>query len=261
MHKAFKTSFTIDKSKSNGYFTKGEELYKNMKKAINLNLANFTNSDGTLNGKKLTKTWFPIINADIFISHSHKDFDTTLILSGWLYEKQGIVCFIDSCVWGYANDLLKAIDKEFCYMRETRTYDYDRRNFSTSHVHMMLSTALTKMIYNTECLLFLNTPNSILPKDVINKNGSEETISPWIYTEIEMTRLIEKRNANDHRKVMKSFSESMEALTIRHRANLDHLDEITFEDIKDWNNRKYTNKYAALDALYSIGRAKGTIYG
>ena len=63
--------------------------------------------------------WFPQIKADIFISHSHKDEDLALALAGWLKVSFGLTAFIDSCVWGYANDLLKMIDYKYCYQKKT----------------------------------------------------------------------------------------------------------------------------------------------
>lgn len=42
---------------------------------------------------------------------------------------------------------------------------------------MMLNGALAKMINSTECLIFMNTPNSIKAQDVENEN---KTASPWI---------------------------------------------------------------------------------
>ena len=63
--------------------------------------------------------WFPQIKADIFISHSHKDKGLALALAGWLEETFGLTAFIDSCVWGYANKLLKMIDDEYCYQKKS----------------------------------------------------------------------------------------------------------------------------------------------
>ncbi|NTW54623.1 MAG: hypothetical protein HGB15_07660 [Chlorobaculum sp.] len=261
MYKAFKTEFTIPKSKDSHYYDKGSYVYKGIKKKIDNHLQFYRNSDGSLQGSKLSANWFPQLEADVFISHSHKDVDTALIFAGWLSEKQGIVSFIDSCVWGYANDLLKAIDDEYCYQPEKGTYDYQKRNFSTSHVHMMLSIALTRMMYNTECLFFLNTPNSIIPKNVIKGSSTAETISPWIFAEIEMSKLVKKRDIEEHRNAIFEKSASFGALTINHEVDLSHLVEITHGDLKLWGERNYINKFEALDALYKKDLTKGVIHG
>lgn len=265
MYKAFKTEFTISKNDHISiirFYNMGIDVYKGFTNKIDKHLQNYRNSDGSLQGSKLSANWFPQIEADVFISHSHKDFDTALILAGWLKETQGIVSFIDSCVWGYANDLLKAIDDEYCYQPEKETYDYKKRNFSTSHVHMMLSVALTRMIYNTECLFFLNTPQSIIPKNVIKESSTTETLSPWIFAEIEMARLVEKRDLDLHRKTIleKSFAES-KPLFIRHEVDLSHLTVISFDELKAWGKMKYKDKYEALNTLYNIASKRGGIYG
>ena len=143
--------------------------------------------------------WFNIGNADICISHSHQDISKVKAFAGWLYDEFELKAFIDSCVWGYCDDLLKQIDDKHCKKNDGKTYDYDRRNYSTSHVHMMLSTALSEMIDNTECIMFYNTPNSISLVDDINTIKEEKkkvTLSPWIYHELAMTSLIRQRNPN-----------------------------------------------------------------
>nr|MBK7064154.1 hypothetical protein [Deltaproteobacteria bacterium] len=63
----------------------------------------------------------------------------------------GLTAFVDSSVWGDANELLAEIDNRFCWSDDRRTYDYRKRNNSTSHVHMMLATALSVMIDRCEC--------------------------------------------------------------------------------------------------------------
>lgn len=252
MYEAYSLNFNL---KKDSYYETGKKLYSQMKRQIDHNLQNFY-KDGVLDGSKLSKEWFPEIEADVFISHSHKDMDTAIELAGWLYEKQKIVCFIDSCVWGYADELLKAIDEKYSKNNEKSGFIYELRNRSTAHVYMMLTVALAKMMYNCECLFFLNTPNSILPKDSVK----EQTLSPWIYTERSMIQLIEKRSANEHRHILENFSRSMDSLKIVY--DVPDLPELSFERIAKWLNNDFDNKYKALDYLYKYGiNTKGVIYG
>ena len=51
-----------------------------------------------------------------------------------------------------------------------------------------------QMIDSCECIIFLNTPNSVKPREVIDK-----LVSPWIYSEIGVTKLITKKSINEHR--------------------------------------------------------------
>ena len=97
----------------------------------------------------MQKQWFPEVHADIFISHSHDDKDLAVSLAGWLHEKFDLDVFVDSMIWEYANNLLKKVDNRYCVQTKDSnhtTYSYSRRNRSTSHVHMMLMTALANMI-------------------------------------------------------------------------------------------------------------------
>lgn len=121
----------------------GSESFSNQRAKIIEKISSFANGDGFLDGSKMQANWFPQIKADIFISHSHKDEALAIALAGWLKDTFGLTAFIDSCVWGYANELLKQIDAVYC-LNGNHSYSYEKRNYSTSHVHMMLSVALTQ---------------------------------------------------------------------------------------------------------------------
>lgn len=108
--------------------------------------------DGKIDGSKLIDDWFPRHKSDVFISHSHNDTRTAKRLAVWLNKNFGLTVFIDSIVWGSANELLKGIDNVYSVLERKNgntTYNYDTRNYTTSHVHMMLSTALNDIIDQT----------------------------------------------------------------------------------------------------------------
>ena len=153
------------------------------------------NEDKSIDATQLINDWFPTsYKPEVFISHSHNDEQTAKRLACWLEKNFELETFIDSTVWGNANDLLQKIDDTYCVMERdnkgVKTYNYSKRNFTTSHVHMMLSTALNDMIYKSECILFLNTPQSVQTVE-INKN--KRTSSPWIYSELKTASIVEKR--------------------------------------------------------------------
>lgn len=109
--------------------------------------------DGVIDGTKLQENWFPTKHKfNVFLSHSHNDKQLAIALAGFLKDKLGLNAFIDSCLWGYSNDLLKEIDQRYCRHRNGVSFDYNKRNYSTSHVHMMLSIALSRMIDNCEAV-------------------------------------------------------------------------------------------------------------
>jgi hypothetical protein len=75
----------------------GKKIYNKAYSTINTVIESF-NRNGRLNAELITANWFPEIEADIFISHSYKDFDDVLSVAGWLYDNFKLISFIDSCV-------------------------------------------------------------------------------------------------------------------------------------------------------------------
>ena len=53
----------------------------------------------TINGSQLQEYCFPNVDADIFLSHSHKDMNLANALAGWIYDTFNLKVFIDSNVW------------------------------------------------------------------------------------------------------------------------------------------------------------------
>jgi hypothetical protein len=252
MFRGFNLKLNWDSKYDDQFFETGKSLFLGYEKSVKETLKNYALSEGVLNGAKMQSNWFPKVDAEIFISHSHKDEKRAIALSGWLYETFGIKTFIDSCIWGYSDDLLKLIDNKFCFQESSKTYNYNLRNYSTSHVHMMLSVALTMMIDNTECVFFLNTPNSISASSIIDK-----TESPWIYSEIAMTQMV--RQKTPRRRLVKEvrhFSKGgviNESLKIQYDLDLSHLAEIDVDTFNIWKRGFVkTNANDALDKLYDL---------
>lgn len=133
----------------------GSEINREHQGKVQDALDDFMTDNGELNASKMRANWFPQIESDIFISHSHRDESRAILLSGWLKDAFGLTAFVDSCAWGHSNRLLKLIDSKYCQDKDSKLYDYGRRNLSTSHVYMMLSSALSKMIDQCECLFFM----------------------------------------------------------------------------------------------------------
>ncbi|MGZ0753335.1 toll/interleukin-1 receptor domain-containing protein [Kluyvera sichuanensis] len=247
MYKAY--SLRVDDDAFLGYLQHGEAIKKANNTAAKSGLDAFFDGDGSLVATTIMKDWFPEIKANVFISHSHKDEALAIKLAGWLNNRLGLTSFIDSCVWGYSTELLKKLDTRFC-LKESGYYDYDKRNITNGHVNMMLATSITKMIDQCECIIFLNTPNSISCKGSIESDGTE---SPWIYAEIEATRLLRVKQPNrmivEASMEKRSFSMD-EAMSIKYDLNLKHLLLLENRHILTLQNcgRKGTD---ALDFLYN----------
>lgn len=217
----------------------------------------YLNPDGSVNAAAMMCDWFSDISANVFISHARADKNLALALAGWLRNDFGLVPFIDSCVWNHADDLLWKIDNRWCPIKETASFSYERRNITTAHVHMMLSTALIKMMDRCELVFFLNSPNSICNKSIeqMVDDVDESTHSPWLYHEISMMQLLRRRPKEDHRGEATNFSEGHKraSLDIRfdYPVDLGSLPTVTVRNLKEWL-RAGAKRNDALDTLYSI---------
>lgn len=234
----------------------GRSQFDEIKTSVERDLTTFTNPDGSLQADDIVNNWFPSINADIFISHSHKDEEYVLGLAGWLKTHFGLNSFIDSAVWGYSDELLKKIDNKYCKSRNGDTYDYQKRNRSTSHVHMMLSTALMNMIDRCEVFLFVETQNSFTLSEYLDSDG--ETESPWIYSELSLVDKLResiperiKRNVASYDSV--ELSESLEDLRIKYPADISNLIPLTYSFLIKWKKiGNVVHKANNLDKLYRL---------
>lgn len=242
----------------NKFLTRGNEIFQKHEKEVQECLSKYITEDGIINGSDLKEHWFSISHKDVFISHSHKDINRVKAFSGWIYETFGLEAFVDSCSWGYCDDLLKKIDNRYCYNPKSMTYNYNLRNYTTSHVHMMLSTALTEMMDETECVIFFNTPNSINMQEELTKiDRKEKTVSPWIYHELSMTTLLQTRKPN--RKVILEYAEHRDGdFRVEYDVEkiLKDLTVLTDKDLNQWKENwdkvKIKSKTRALDELYRI---------
>lgn len=133
------------------------------------------------------------------------------------------------------------------------------RNYTTSHVHSMLSSALAEMIDSSECLIFFNTPNSIYLNDEIkSKTNGQSTFSPWIYHELSISGMIRKKKPE--RLLIEHFShrdsaanEGMLGLVVEYDVTKYLKEMITLTDdiLLEWK-RKHNSNQNALDELYSL---------
>lgn len=141
--------------------------------------------DKVLDGDKLEELFFPTENYDYFISYSHTDEEIVENLANYLIDK-GYKVFLDSKIWGSADALLKLIDDEYCKNENEVSYDYTKRNFSTSHVHSILHSAIGEAINKSENIIFVNGENSL---DKNSKELEAKILSPWIYQELKYFNL------------------------------------------------------------------------
>lgn len=171
---------------------------------------------GVLNGSTIKDVYFPSTTLDgfrydFFISHSHNDEEAAMILATWLEKYYNCSCFVDSLVWKSADELLKEIDDKYCYKKHTKTYDYKKRNFTTSHVHAILSMALLDTIKYSKCCIFIESDESISLENGLRK----KTFSPWLYEEIKYMTLFQPKSSTKYFAKTDSLNEG---LTIKYDA-------------------------------------------
>lgn len=249
-------------------YSVGKSLLEKNSQVVKKKLENYLLENKELDGSALQSDWFPQTDLDVFISHSHQDERLAIIFTGFLHFGFKLNAFVDSSLWGYSEELLKEIDNKYCFNPSNETYDYSMRNKSTSHVHMMLSTALTKMMDNTESLFFLNTINSTVSTQ--KAMSQTETYSPWIYHEIatsKMLRLKYPRNIRELRKSYETGGKLMESanedLKIRHNLDIKHLIKLDRIQLVRWwqESQEIRNKSIhPLDLLYFITNYQVNLY-
>ena len=109
------------------------------------------------------------------------------------------------------------------------------------------------MIEKCETLFLINTPNSIETSDILN-----ETYSPWIYSEILTSKLIEKKIPQRHLHVgverrIETFSKAEnlnESFKIKYKLDLEHLADLSEEEVINWGLIPSNSPENALDILY-----------
>jgi len=248
MYRAY--SLTIPEIHGKNFIGSSTNLIDTNRAKVRRNIKNFF-SNGVIDAEALEKEWFGPTTPHIFLSHSHKDVDLAAGFAEMLWAKFGITCFVDSFVWGYCDELLKQIDTKFCKSESGSTFDYARRNRSTSHVHMMLSAALAKVMDRAECIMFLNTPNSIITEDFI-QGEKTFTASPWIYNELLLTRLLNPKLPSRilEESVRKSVA-TEQFPQFQFGMNIDHLINISTAEVNDWLDCGEVGT-DALDFLYRV---------
>ncbi len=250
----------------NKHLDSGLKLYNKHLTDVKDCLKQFIFDNGHIDGSSLKSNWFQVEDVDVFISHSHNDITKVKAYAGWLKDVFGLKAFIDSCAWGYCDDLLKQIDDKYCKKADRKTYNYDLRNYTTSHVHMMLSVALMEMIDRTECIMFYNTPSAVYMADDLDtiKNSKKKvTISPWIYSELSMIMYLRNRaperilNINESA-ISHNVFNKRDDINIEYDVgyNIDNMTLLSRNELSIWEAKR-TNNLHPLDILYKYIDKKG----
>ena len=218
---------------------------------VKATLATLLDPEGTLNVQRMTSEWFPDIACDVFLSHAHADADLARGLAQFLHDRFNVRTFIDADLWGSIADLQRRIDK---HVRGDRmNSSYQEVLASSANVHMILMGALTKMMDRCECLMFLNSPESVPVSDAAKPGATSSTYSPWIYGEILMSSLIRRRLPDEHRPPVKRgfVLEAYREQPFRYVLPLEHLCPLDVEGLARWKDAtEASSRHRALDWLY-----------
>jgi len=255
MFRAFKIErFTPNPAWAKKFTPAGRQLLGATSAAVRPQLDFLLGDSGAIDGQTVQEDWFPQVDADVFLSHSHVDEELALIIAGWASETFGLRVFVDSAIWGSVADLLKVIDNKYCLNPGGETYSYQARNGSTSHVHMMLATALAMMVDRTECAWVLETKNSVTSRGAVSN-----TESPWLYSELATIHHVRRRTQEAHRsektKVAKAIREGASArLKVVYSVPLGSLTTLTHGTLDEWENAyaEHLPREHALDVLYRV---------
>ena len=181
---------------------------------------------GIIDGERLQNFVFPTNNYDVFISHSHNDLEIAKRFATWLKEKYGYNVFLDSFVWNSADGLLREIDNLYCKQRNG-LYNYHKRNYSTAHIHTMLSMSIMEIIKRSKVGILIDSHHSINLERLRNSNQAK-TLSPWIFQEIMLMRQF----ANSESSTRMFSSENLnESLQMAHTVDLSDFTPLTARDL------------------------------
>ncbi|MBF8766188.1 toll/interleukin-1 receptor domain-containing protein [Pseudomonas putida] len=239
------------------------EYFKAQEKGAFENLSDYMvgqfKGQDVIDAEKLADHLFPAKKAHVFLSHSHRDADQAIEMAIAL-KSRGLDVFVDSCVWGYFDSLLDALNHVYAEPTENSaggvTYNYRKATELTAGVHMMLMGALHAMIDRSELFVFLNTDNSL---PITNIAGVERTLSPWIYSELQFSALarsraplrycmgMESRSINEgHRSTVIARTSAV----LSFKAFNEHLPKVNGAHLSAWFNGMDEQKDNALDSLY-----------
>ncbi len=232
--------------------------------------------NGKIDADKIIEDWFPTGKYHVFISHSHKDIELAEQFANWLYDKFKLTSFLDSHIWGYANNLLRELNENYAKNGED-TYAYEPAISHAAHVYLMLSTALSEVIDKSECLFFINTNNTLENIQIKGSEVESRTASPWIMHELKTSAIIRRYKSLDREKLI-SESTGLEALEksagFSFSVPTEHLTKINETGLSKWaedcgvehysdniflwaiNLKKQKTGFDALDALYTSSMIK-----
>ncbi|AFI03410.1 toll/interleukin-1 receptor domain-containing protein [Helicobacter cetorum] len=162
-------TYYTDHSTSNQANEVARKIYELIKKAKH------SNNDIALNHNEIKKAFFnpfmpQLKNAQVFLSHSHRDEKQVLKVKNYLESNTNCKVFVDSLFWDYKDEILNEIAE----------YDDDISEIEDAFT-LILRESLEIMIQKCPYFVFLQSKNSISYQGL-----SSITYSAWIYEELKI---------------------------------------------------------------------------
>lgn len=202
----FRVNQSVLTKKSDHMSSESKRLSYTTTTTTDIDLNIFRAVNGDISAKSLADNLFPEKKPHVFISHSSKDVNMAIRFANSLYDKYGIVSFIDSQLWGHIDYALKEMHELYCKIPNSSSYYYSKSNNLLSHMHAILSMALMRVMDNADCVIFIESENSIHnymeeseinPFNTIEKKS--ETLSPWISSEVSFANSLRVNGHQDRK--------------------------------------------------------------
>lgn len=172
-------------------------------------------SNETIQAKDIIDQFFPAIDSSItlFFSHSHKDQQLVTRFANFLY-RFGIKSFIDSHYWGYIDDLNKILLDQHARDKanSNSSSNLQKTMRVLSNTQAILTSCLATIMDSTKGFILISSSNSA----VNNGNTVYETVSPWVFQELHLANLLQKRSANLEQDNQSNLGYSAETLKINY---------------------------------------------
>lgn len=200
------------------------------------------NGRTTINSSEILRLAAPSDSYDFFISHSHDDIKSVLLLASYL-RNMGFKVFVDSEYWLYFDDISKELNENHLHGGSDGKsfYDHNKTKEIQKNCDVMLSASLLKIMTKSKILIFVNTPSSLVSVEKISKyNEKGATYSPWIFYEILVANaLFEKKNNHNF---LEHYTRDSMPQIVYDEVDMNNMVKKTWIDFKkiEWN--KVINK-------------------
>ncbi|MCK9163427.1 MAG: hypothetical protein M0O93_03650 [Bacteroidales bacterium] len=226
------------------YYDLGIKLFEKYKDITIKGFEDFLKDDSLSDINDMTCHLSNKINGLIFIPNSPKDKEIAVALSGYLFEKYELNCFIYSSNSGYSDDLYNVIIDILAKYKNDK--NINKKKLDLDVIKSRFDLHFNNMINKTKCLFFLNNLSPLLLPEL-----KIESLSNWFSSELGIKGL--ETSSEDN--VLISLDDKNEsenccsATKILSNLNLDHLCKLDKSYI--FGNKTSEKGESFLDFLYN----------